>query len=237
MFKKLIVAIISLNICFSGLAYAQHHPQEDLTVEEVEEYINSAENREKALPKEFAIGGTLAVLLALDLSVKKMLANPGLGRVYLELFMNPEERKTGAKMLGDLRKEIMMLLKWTSILKDHYRSKKAIEINNNRVFWEHEIKEMIKKNKDVLALYVYGLPREERKVAYSILAGQPEIFEIIKQQVEAALSEDNIELAKKVYEISEDSEKEEDLLQKKNELIDSLRQSEENFAPAWSFGE
>ena len=203
MFKKLLIAIISMNICFSGLAYAQYHPQEELTAEEVKVYINSAENRKKALPKEFAIGGTLAVLLALDLSVKKMLANPGLGRVYLELFMNPEERKTGAKMLGDLRKEI----------------------------------KMIKKNKDVLALYVYGLPREERKVAYSILAGQPEIFEIIKQQVEAALSEDNIELAKKVYEISEDYDKEEDLLQKKNELIDSLRQSEENFAPAWSFGE
>ena len=337
MLKKLLVAIISMNICFSGLAYAQYQPQEGLTEEAAEIYMKTIEKREEGLPEWIAIGGGVGVLLALRYSVKKIAVNPELSQRFFASIVsfdpqNPErtykayqtimeaaEKKAAtelqkAAIREAAAKEAQAMARWEAAMRHsgrikairranywkavisrvfdgsssvkeavsqmkraesllaepvtsntnklvsrvkkargklailtivgvfiysyfHDNNKEEAAIINNREPLERKIKELMEKDIDSLALYVYSLTEEQKKVAYSILADNPEIFEIIKQQVEAALSEDNIELAKKVYEISEDSEKEEDLLRKKNELIDSLRQSEENFAPAWSFGE
>ncbi|MBR1980332.1 hypothetical protein, partial [Candidatus Proelusimicrobium excrementi] len=63
MLKRLLVGIISLNICFSSLAYAQYQPVEELTAEEVEMYMSSVEKKEKGLPTSVkVIGGAAAVL-------------------------------------------------------------------------------------------------------------------------------------------------------------------------------
>ena len=339
MLKKLLVAIISMNICFSGLAYAQYQPQEGLTEEAAEIYMKTIEKREEGLPEWVAIGGGVGVLLALRYSVKKIAANPELSQRFFASIVsfdpqNPErtykayqtimeaaEKKAAtesqkAAIREAAAKEAQAMARWKAAMRHsgrikairranywkavisrvfdgsssvkeavsqmkraesllaepvtsntnklvsrvkkargklailtivgvfiysyfHDNNKEEAAIINNRAPLERKIKELMEKDIDSLALYVYSLTEEQKRVAYSVLAlDNPEIFEIVKQQVDEALSKANIELAKKLYEISEDSEQEEELLlQKKNELIDSLRQSEENFAPAWSFGE
>ncbi len=325
MLKKLLVAIISMNICFSGLAYAQYQPQEGLTAEEVEIYMKSIEKREEGLPEWVAIGGGAAVLLFWSYSVKKIIGNPELGKYFIAsqdpqayyTIMKAAEKKAAtelqkAAIRETAAKEAQAMARWEAAMRHsgrikairranywkavisrvfdgsssvkeavsqmkraesllaepvtsntnklvsrvkkargklailtivgvfiysyfHDNNKEEAAIINNREPLERKIKELMEKDIDSLALYVYSLTEEQKRVAYSVLADNPEIFKIVKHQLDEVFSEENIKAVEEVYNAL-DSEKEEDLLRKKNELIDSLRQSEENFEPAWSFG-
>ncbi len=250
MFKKLLVAIISMNICFSGLAYAQYQPQGELTAEEVEEYMKGIENKGKEIPSwvtVLPVVTSAGVLLALRYAntlnrSEKIAAVEWKARMAKDGKFLRKAKINIKKLLLKAKKNRgkLAILTVAAILVYSYfdeNNREETAIFNNRALLDRKIKELMENDIDSLALYVYSLSDEQKKVAYSILADNPEIFEIIKQQVEEAFSEGNIKAAEEVYNALESEQEEELLLQKKNELIDSLRQSEENFSPAWSFGE
>ena len=131
-----------------------------------------------------------------------------------------------------------VLLAVTAYVVFHDSSKEETIISNNRAALEMEIRTLMQNDIDALALYIYNLNDEQKRFAYSILAENPEIYEIVKQQIEEALSEENINAAKEIDNALEQEraqERAEELLMKKNEVIDSLRQSEEDFTPSWSW--
>lgn len=321
MLKKLLVAIISMNICFSGLAYAQYQPEEELTAEEVELYMKSIEKREKSLPKGVVIGGGAAALLTLAYSIRKIVKNPELSMFYVasqdpkayQTLMNAAEKRavtatqkqaiksmaaketaemakwnaamrhsgrikaisranywkavsatmagnwTAAnKAIGQMNRAKRLLAmpasaqssnvlsrmrnnkvlvrakkagKWGIVLAVigytflHDNTKEETAISNNRAVLEREIRKMMEGDIDALALYVYGLPEDQQRIAYGILAENPEIFAIVKQQVEEAFSTENV-----------DAFIETDNAMREAEYKDSLRLQEE-FTPSWTWGE
>lgn len=321
MLKKLLVAIISMNICFSGLAYAQYQPEEELTAEEVEIYMKSIEKREEGLPKGVVIGGGAAALLTLAYSIRKIVKNPELSMFYVasqdpkayQTLMNAAEKRavtatqkqaiksmaaketaemakwnaamrhsgrikaisranywkavsatmagnwTAAnKAIGQMNRAKRLLAmpasaqssnvlsrmrnnkvlvrakkagKWGIVLAVigytflHDNTKEETAISNNRAVLEREIRKMMESDIDALALYVYGLPEEQQRIAYGILAENPEIFAIVKQQVEEAFSTENV-----------DAFIETDNAMREAEYKDSLRLQEE-FTPSWTWGE
>lgn len=321
MLKKLLVAIISMNICFSGLAYAQYQPEEELTAEEVELYMKSIEKREKSLPKGVVIGGGAAALLTLAYSIRKIVKNPELSMFYVasqdpkayQTLMNAAEKRavtatqkqaiksmaaketaemakwnaamrhsgriksisranywkavsatmagnwTAAnKAIGQMNRAKRLLAmpasaqssnvlsrmrnnkvlvrakkagKWGIVLAVigytflHDNTKEETAISNNRAVLEREIRKMMESDIDALALYVYGLPEDQQRIAYGILAENPEIFAIVKQQVEEAFSTENV-----------DAFIETDNAMREAEYKDSLR-AVEDFTPSWTWGE
>lgn len=321
MLKKLLVAIISMNICFSGLAYAQYQPEEELTAEEVEIYMKSIEKREEGLPKGVVIGGGAAALLTLAYSIRKIVKNPELSMFYVasqdpkayQTLMNAAEKRavtatqkqaiksmaaketaemakwnaamrhsgrikaisranywkavsatmagnwTAAnKAIGQMNRAKRLLAmpasaqssnvlsrmrnnkvlvrakkagKWGIVLAVigytflHDNTKEETAISNNRAVLEREIRKMMESDIDALALYVYGLPEDQQRIAYGILAENPEIFAIVKQQVEEAFSTENV-----------DAFIETDNAMREAEYKDSLRLQEE-FTPSWTWGE
>ena len=321
MLKKLLVAIISMNICFSGLAYAQYQPEDELTAEEVEIYMKSIEKREEGLPKGVVIGGGAAALLTLAYSIRKIVKNPELSMFYVasqdpkayQTLMNAAEKRavtatqkqaiksmaaketaemakwnaamrhsgrikaisranywkavsatmagnwTAAnKAIGQMNRAKRLLAmpasaqssnvlsrmrnnkvlvrakkagKWGIVLAVigytflHDNTKEETAISNNRAVLEREIRKMMEGDIDALALYVYGLPEDQQRIAYGILAENPEIFAIVKQQVEEAFSTENV-----------DAFIETDNAMREAEYKDSLRLQEE-FTPSWTWGE
>lgn len=321
MLKKLLVAIISMNICFSGLAYAQYQPEEELTAEEVELYMKSIEKREKSLPKGVVIGGGAAALLTLAYSIRKIVKNPELSMFYVasqdpkayQTLMNAAEKRAAMPAQKKLiksfaAKETAEMAKWNAAMRHsgrikaisranywkavsatmagnwtaankaigqmnrakrllampasaqssnvlsrmrnnkvllrakkagkwgivlavigytflHDNTKEETAISNNRAVLEREIRKMMESDIDALALYVYGLPEDQQRIAYGILAENPEIFAIVKQQVEEAFSTENV-----------DAFIETDNAMREAEYKDSLRLQEE-FTPSWTWGE
>lgn len=321
MLKKLLVAIISMNICFSGLAYAQYQPEDELTAEEVEIYMKSIEKREEGLPKGVVIGGGAAALLTLAYSIRKIVKNPELSMFYVasqdpkayQTLMNAAEKRavtaTQKQAIKSMAaKETAEMAKWNAAMRHSGRIKaisranywKAVSatmagnwtaankaigqmnrakrllampasaqssnvlsrmrnnkvlvrakkagkwgivlavigytflydntkeetaISNNRAVLEREIRKMMESDIDALALYVYGLPEDQQRIAYGILAENPEIFAIVKQQVEEAFSMENV-----------DAFIETDNAMREAEYKDSLRLQEE-FTPSWTWGE
>lgn len=321
MLKKLLVAIISMNICFSGLAYAQYQPEEELTAEEVELYMKSIEKREKSLPKGVVIGGGAAALLTLAYSIRKIVKNPELSMFYVasqdpkayQTLMNAAEKRAAMPAQKKLiksfaAKETAEMAKWNAAMRHsgrikaisranywkavsatmagnwtaankaigqmnrakrllampasaqssnvlsrmrnnkvlvrakkagkwgivlavigytflHDNTKEETAISNNRAVLEREIRKMMEGDIDALALYVYGLPEDQQRIAYGILAENPEIFAIVKQQVEEAFSTENV-----------DAFIETDNAMREAEYKDSLRLQEE-FTPSWTWGE
>lgn len=321
MLKKLLVAIISMNICFSGLAYAQYQPEEELTAEEVEIYMKSIEKREEGLPKGVVIGGGAAALLTLAYSIRKIVKNPELSMFYVasqdpkayQTLMNAAEKRAAMPAQKKLiksfaAKETAEMAKWNAAMRHsgrikaisranywkavsatmagnwtaankaigqmnrakrllampasaqssnvlsrmrnnkvlvrakkagkwgivlavigytflHDNTKEETAISNNRAVLEREIRKMMESDIDALALYVYGLPEEQQRIAYGILAENPEIFAIVKQQVEEAFSTENV-----------DAFIETDNAMREAEYRDSLRLQEE-FTPSWTWGE
>ena len=321
MLKKLLVAIISMNICFSGLAYAQYQPEEELTAEEVELYMKSIEKREKSLPKGVVIGGGAAALLTLAYSIRKIVKNPELSMFYVasqdpkayQTLMNAAEKRAAMPAQKKLiksfaAKETAEMAKWNAAMRHsgrikaisranywkavsatmagnwtaankaigqmnrakrllampasaqstnilsrmrnnkvllrakkagkwgivlavigytflHDNTKEETAISNNRAVLEREIRKMMESDIDALALYVYGLSEEQQRIAYGILAENPEIFAIVKQQVEEAFSTENV-----------DAFIETDNAMREAEYKDSLRLQEE-FTPSWTWGE
>ncbi len=73
MLKKLLVGLISLNICFSSLAYAQYQPVDELSPEEVEMYMSSVEKKEKGLPTAVKWAGGTAALLGTAYMTRKII--------------------------------------------------------------------------------------------------------------------------------------------------------------------
>lgn len=321
MLKKLLVAIISMNICFSGLAYAQYQPEEELTAEEVEIYMKSIEKREEGLPKGVVIGGGAAALLTLAYSIRKIVKNPELSMFYVasqdpkayQTLMNAAEKRAAMPAQKKLiksfaAKETAEMAKWNAAMRHsgrikaisranywkavsatmagnwtaankaigqmnrakrllampasaqssnvlsrmrnnkvlvrakkagkwgivlavigytflHDNTKEETAISNNRAVLEREIRKMMESDIDALALYVYGLPEDQQRIAYGILAENPEIFAIVKQQVEEAFSTENV-----------DAFIETDNAMREAEYKDSLRLQEE-FTPSWTWGE
>lgn len=114
MLKKLLVGLISLNICFSSLAYAQYQPVEELTAEEVEMYMSSVEKKEKGLPTSVKVAGGAAAVLTLAYVVKKIAKNPELGALYVAaqdpkaysiLMRHAEKKAVGSTAKGLVRAE------------------------------------------------------------------------------------------------------------------------------------
>lgn len=321
MLKKLLVAIISMNICFSGLAYAQYQPEDELTAEEVEIYMKSIEKREEGLPKGVVIGGGAAALLTLAYSIRKIVKNPELSMFYVasqdpkayQTLMNAAEKRAAMPAQKKLiksfaAKETAEMAKWNAAMRHsgrikaisranywkavsatmagnwtaankaigqmnrakrllampasaqssnvlsrmrnnkvlvrakkagkwgivlavigytflHDNTKEETAISNNRAVLEREIRKMMESDIDALALYVYGLPEDQQRIAYGILAENPEIFAIVKQQVEEAFSTENV-----------DAFIETDNAMREAEYKDSLRLQEE-FTPSWTWGE
>lgn len=312
MLKKFLVALISMNICFSGLAYAQYQPEEELTAEEIELYMSSIDKKEKGLPKGVIIGGGAAVLLAWAYSVKKIVKNPELGKYFVasqdpmayQALMKAAEKKavTGlqkAAIKDAAAKEAAAMARWNSAMRHkgliksinranywkavgasmsgnwaaankainqmrrakqllarpvtgntskfwikakragkwglavgliayvvfYDNTKEETAISNNRLVLERQIRKMMEEDIDALALFVYGLPEDQQKVAYGILAENPEIFKIVKQQVEEAFSSENVE-----------SFLEADDAMRESEYVDSLR-VDSGFTPSWTWGE
>ena len=307
MLKKILVAFISMNICFSSMAYAQYEG-DTLTAEEIEIYMSTVKEKEKTLPTWVKVSGGIAALLAVSYGVKKVAESPRTAKIVepfkntkvYQAFMksaNIEEYRAaksrwelakthkgaiksvkrgnyvgltrslatgdmqGAKQAKSQIKRAKALLKkpqpkgtlfwkakkagkWgvflavTAYVVFHDSSKEETTISNNREALEREIRTLMQNDIDALALYIYNLNDEQKRFAYSILAENPEIYEIVKQQIEEALSEENINAAKEIDNALEQEraqERAEELLMKKNEVIDSLRQSEEDFTPSWSW--
>lgn len=86
-----------------------------------------------------------------------------------------------------------------------------VTINNNRNILEREINRLMKEDVDSLALFVYNLPDDQRKVAYGILSENPDIYAVVKKQVEEALSDGNINAMIEYYEASEDAVSQENI--------------------------
>lgn len=128
MLKKLLVGLISLNICFSSLAYAQYQPVEELTAEEVEMYMSSVEKKEKGLPKSVEVIGGAAAVLTFAYAVKKIAKNPKLGkyyvmsqdpRAYAIMMKHAEKKAVGAAAKNAVRAEMGLekaaMQRWNSI--------------------------------------------------------------------------------------------------------------------------
>ncbi len=133
MLKKLLVGLISLNICFSSLAYAQYQPVEELTPEEVELYMSSVDKKEKGLPTSVKVVGGAAAVLTLAYVVKKIAKNPELGAFYVAaqdpkaysiLMRHAEKKAVGSAAKGLVRAEAKAEMKMMQgysrdILKSH----------------------------------------------------------------------------------------------------------------------
>jgi len=101
-----------------------------------------------------------------------------------------------------------------------------VEIANNRIQLEREVRDLMKKDPDALALFVVGLPDEAKPIAYSVLAENPELFKLVKQQVEEAFSNEMLNDLYEYETLSEDSLRKEEVFS-----IDST----EVFFGGWSY--
>lgn len=145
MLKKLLVGLISLNICFSSLAYAQYQPVEELTAEEVELYMSSVEKKEKGLPTSVKVIGGAAAVLTFAYAVKKIAKNPKLGAYYVmsqdprayNIMMKHAEKKavnSAAKsaVRAEAAAESRAMAKWNAV----QRHKNQIKKINRANYWK-----------------------------------------------------------------------------------------------------
>ncbi len=291
MFKKLLVAVITANICFSSLVYAQNPAAENIAEEAVAEYITSIDEdgtRSKTLSNPAVLVGGTAAALTFAYAVKKIIENPELGRYYVAVqnssayakMMAIAEKKAtatatkeaiikvsdqeitlmhnyertlahksaiekanranywkaiGSMTKGDYTAANKYLAQWEkgkamlakpvtantgrfvrvaakvavplaivsvvaySIWGDE--EEENVSINNNRSMLNREVNRIIKTDADALAIFIYNLNDEQRKVAYSVLAENPKIFTMVRTQIENALSYDNINAMIEYYDI------------------------------------
>lgn len=142
MLKKLLVGLISLNISFSSLAYAQYQPVEELTAEEVEMYMSSVEKKEKGLPTSVKVVGGAAVVLTFAYAVRKIAKNPKLGayyvmsqdpRAYAIMMKHAEKKAVGSAAKAAVRREMVAesaaMKQWSAIQRHSGRIKQINRAN------------------------------------------------------------------------------------------------------------
>lgn len=115
MLKKLLVGLISLNICFSSLAYAQYQPVEELTAEEVELYMSTIDKKAKGVPTSVKVGGAVAVLTVAYV-IRKIAKDPNLSK-YIVMSQDPkayaimmryaEKKAVGSAAKAAVRREMV----------------------------------------------------------------------------------------------------------------------------------
>ncbi len=145
MLKKLLMAVLSFNICFSSLAYAQYQPVEELTAEEVEMYMSSVDKKEKGLPTSVKVIGGAAAVLTFAYAVKKIAKNPKLGAYYVmsqdprayNIMMKHAEKKavnSAAKsaVRAEAAAESRAMAKWNAV----QRHKNQIKKINRANYWK-----------------------------------------------------------------------------------------------------
>lgn len=145
MLKKLLMAVLSFNICFSSLAYAQYQPVEELTAEEVEMYMSSIEKKEKGLPTSVKVVGGAAAVLTFAYAVKKIAKNPKLGAYYVmsqdprayNIMMKHAEKKavnSAAKsaVRAEAAVESKAMAQWNAV----QRHKNQIKKINRANYWK-----------------------------------------------------------------------------------------------------
>ena len=93
----------------------------------------------------------------------------------------------------------------------HNDREEEIEISNNRIKLERDVRDLMTKDPDALALFIVGLPDEAKPIAYSILAENPKLFKIVKQQVNEAFSSEMLNDYNEYETISEDSLRKEEI--------------------------
>ncbi len=94
-------------------------------------------------------------------------------------------------------------------------------INNNRNLLEREINRLRNEDPDSLATFIYSLNDEQRKVAYGILAEDPELYKLIVSQVEESLTEENINAMIEYNNAVEEAELRNDLQVTDKEISDT----------------
>lgn len=65
-------------------------------------------------------------------------------------------------------------------------------ISQNRTKLGQQVESLMKTDPDKLAGFIIPLPEEAKNIAYSILAENPDLFAKVKQQIDEALSEENL---------------------------------------------
>lgn len=87
---------------------------------------------------------------------------------------------------------MVAIITYAVLGKDKYEDEE-IEISNNRVQFENEVRQLMKEDPDKLALFIITQESYAQNIAYSVLAENPELFKLVKQQIEEAFNKDNID--------------------------------------------